>query len=76
MLGMSRREGRDRQKQISKESDRGRKPAGRGGGVRLQYKNARMCVLKGSSAYFIPILWCNVTLKCIIPKGHSRSVIF
>ena len=27
-------------------------------------------ILKGSSAYFIPILWCNIKLKCIIPKGH------
>ena len=28
-------------------------------------------ILKGSSTYFIPILWCNIKLKCIIPKSHS-----
>ena len=33
-------------------------------------------ILNGSSAYFIPILWCNIKLKCIIPKGHSQSIIF
>ena len=33
-------------------------------------------ILKGSSAYFIPILWCNIKLKCITPKNHSQSIIF
>ena len=33
-------------------------------------------ILKGSSAYFIPILGCNIKLKCMIPEGHSQSIIF
>ena len=32
-------------------------------------------ILRGSSAYFIPILWCNIRLKCIIPKCHLQSII-
>ena len=32
------------------------------------------CILKGSSAYSIPILWCNIKLKYIIPKViHNPS---
>ena len=35
-------------------------------------------ILKGFSAYLIglPILLCNIKLKCIILKGHSKSIIF
>ena len=39
-------------------------------------KNIDLPILKGSSAYFIPILWCNIKLKYIIPKGHLQSIIF
>ena len=39
-------------------------------------KKKEIPILKGSSAYFIPIIWCNIGLKCIIPKGHLQSIIF
>ena len=32
--------------------------------------------IRGFSANFIPILWCNIKLKCINPKGHSQYIIF
>ena len=33
-------------------------------------------ILKGSSAYLILILWCNVKLKCIIHKGNCQYLTF
>ena len=30
--------------------------------------------LKGFSAHFIPILWCDIKLKRIFPKGYSQSI--
>ena len=42
----------------------------------LGKKTKNIPILKGSSTYFIPILWCNIKLKCIIPKVHSQSIIF
>ena len=32
-------------------------------------------ILKSSSAYLIPILWSNIKLTCVIPKGNSQSII-
>ena len=33
-------------------------------------------ILKVSSAFFIPILWSNIKVTCIISKGQSQSIIF
>ena len=42
--------------------------------ILLREKN--IPILKGSSAHFIPRLWCNIKLKFIVHKGHSQSLTF